>query len=611
MRRLTLLFISVILLHSSVSLTHAQTTITSAFSDFSGSNINAFELGGDTALNGTELRLTRAVNNLFGTAYYKKKVNLANDRSFSAHFSFKMTNPTCFIGDGADGLAFVIQQTSNTAGSAGGGLGYQGVTPSFVVEFDTFDNASAPVTEPNNNHIGININGSTNSVASFTPGNTLNDGATYYAWIDYNGANDLIEVRFNTNNTRPAGASLTHNFDLATNLSSDVFVGFSAATGGCNETHDILSFYFNNDIVPGGITPGTVTYSSAPTDVSLALSTDSIPSNGTDSTTLTATVLKVDGSAAAGVTVAFTSSLGELSAASAVTDAQGKAQVQLTSTTAGSASIRAQATGGAFDLKTVTVVQAPTPTPTPTVTPTATSTPLPTIPSNQIEGRIVVAGNPVSNALVYIPGVGTALTDSNGRFVFRNVTASGPLTAYVQKTGVSFGFSSLSISPGQFAEVEGSALSYNPFDCPENDISSSLHNAATRMRTLMETGSSSTRKLPANFSAGQNKNVTRKKLLRRLQTQFTFYLEKSRRIPEIVLTSCEANCTERAHKSALKGMRRALGNLRRGGLLATRLRSAVDGLPAAKKSILQKKIRRLSSKAQKIIKSLPKKSFRC
>ena len=288
----------------------AQTTITSAYPDFEDGRINGFELGGDATLAGAsnnELRLTRSLDSPYGTAYYKKLVNLENDRSFSAHFSFKMTEPICYTGMGADGLAFVIQQTSNIAGTTGGGLGYAGVTPSFVVEFDTFNNGPT-VGEPNNNHIGISVDGDTSSVAVYSPAELLNDGSTYYAWVDYDGATNNVEVRFSTSNIRPASSVLSYSLDLATNLSSDVYVGFSAATGGCKEVHTIQSFYFNNDLIDGGITPNETSYVSAPTMVLLASDDNSIVGDGVDSAILSATVLDINGDPVNGATVSFTTS---------------------------------------------------------------------------------------------------------------------------------------------------------------------------------------------------------------------------------------------------------------------------------------------------------------
>ncbi len=412
----------------------AQTTITSAYPDFEDGRINGFELGGDATLAGAsnnELRLTRSLDSPYGTAYYKKLVNLENDRSFSAHFSFKMTEPICYTGMGADGLAFVIQQTSNIAGTTGGGLGYAGVTPSFVVEFDTFNNGPT-VGEPNNNHIGISVDGDTSSVAVYSPAELLNDGSTYYAWVDYDGATNNVEVRFSTSNIRPASSVLSYSLDLATNLSSDVYVGFSAATGGCKEVHTIQSFYFNNDLIDGGITPNETSYVSAPTMVLLASDDNSIVGDGVDSAILSATVLDINGDPVNGATVSFTTSLGSLSASSAVTDANGVASVTLSGSSAGSATVRAQVVGGAFETKEIEVTEAPTPVPTPTATSTPTATPSAT-PSERPKPKLSEAERVCRQKGLKVPDIGRCY-EPNGQFYVRGNTVYYTIDRYRFRT---------------------------------------------------------------------------------------------------------------------------------------------------------------------------------
>ena len=59
---------------------------------------------------------------------------------------------------GADGIAFVLQPFgTNIIGERGGGIGYGGITSSFVVEFDTYQNTS--YSDPAFDHIAIQKNG--------------------------------------------------------------------------------------------------------------------------------------------------------------------------------------------------------------------------------------------------------------------------------------------------------------------------------------------------------------------------------------------------------------------------------------------------------------------
>jgi hypothetical protein len=88
------------------------------------------------------LRLT----NGFGpgsSAFLTNTFSLASNASFSTLFRFQILNPVG-IGDsdgaGADGIVFAIQTVSNTAGGGGGGIGFQGISPSVGIELDTFNN---------------------------------------------------------------------------------------------------------------------------------------------------------------------------------------------------------------------------------------------------------------------------------------------------------------------------------------------------------------------------------------------------------------------------------------------------------------------------------------
>jgi hypothetical protein len=62
--------------------------------------------------------------------------------------------------NGADGMALVFQPNCTGEGSDGGGIGYQGVTPSLGFEFDTWQNTN--YSDPQQDHLGIQKNGNVN-----------------------------------------------------------------------------------------------------------------------------------------------------------------------------------------------------------------------------------------------------------------------------------------------------------------------------------------------------------------------------------------------------------------------------------------------------------------
>jgi len=204
-----------------------------SFANSAGWQIN----GNASVISSSYLRLTPNAGGQAGSAFWKQKISLPNDMSFSTYFVSRMTP-----GSRADGMTFCIQQASNNAGSSGGGLGYQGMPgKSIAVEYDIYDNGEVG----GNNHIALDINGvlhsgSTNVIAS--PVN-LADSANKYNWIEYNGATNVLQVRISNTNVRPTAATLTVNINLATNFAgiSDFYFGFTAATGGATAEHAVYS----------------------------------------------------------------------------------------------------------------------------------------------------------------------------------------------------------------------------------------------------------------------------------------------------------------------------------------------------------------------------------
>jgi hypothetical protein len=209
-------------------------------------NAGGWQINGNASvISSSYLRLTPNTVNQAGSAFWKQKVSLLADYSFAVYFTSKITP-----GSRADGMTFCIQQASNTAGSSGGGLGYQNMPgKSIAIEYDTYNNG-----EINNNHIALDINGalhgSSNVVASPVD---LADGKMKYNWIEYNGSTKILEVRISNTDVRPTSATLSV---LALNLATifagvtDVYFGFTAATGGATEEHAVYGAYVSPSSTP-------------------------------------------------------------------------------------------------------------------------------------------------------------------------------------------------------------------------------------------------------------------------------------------------------------------------------------------------------------------------
>lgn len=218
---------------------------TISYSDFSDPSSLTFN--GDASLAGGEILLTSG-RKQSGSVFTTDPLSMGLDFSFSAFFSFIINNNVGFgdkDGSGADGIVFAIQNVGNTAGGAGGGLGYSGINNSLGIEFDTYNNGF--VDDNDGNHVGVNLSGSVDSVFQQSESTRFNNGEEWYAWVDYNGQTNELFVSYSMDSFKPASHNLSLNVDLSTILTStNVFVGFTSGTGSIASDHYVKSLSFSN-----------------------------------------------------------------------------------------------------------------------------------------------------------------------------------------------------------------------------------------------------------------------------------------------------------------------------------------------------------------------------
>lgn len=232
----------------------AQSFSYDGFADTTGLQINGNAATATDAQNRSVLRLTPADFAQAGSAFSTTQIQLGADASFSTAFTFNInTNLQGGLGS-ADGFVFVVQPNSSTVGGSGAGIGYAGIANSLGIEFDTFQNSGDPAED----HIGINLDGSVSSLATYSYAPGFDTGQDLFAFIDYNGGTQELQVRISATNARPADAVLTlSDLNLATVLgTSSAFVGFTSGTGSGYSNHDIVNWRFNNSFAP--IDPGAV-----------------------------------------------------------------------------------------------------------------------------------------------------------------------------------------------------------------------------------------------------------------------------------------------------------------------------------------------------------------
>ena len=176
--------------------------------------------------------LTQAIGNQSGSAWNSVTLNLTQPFLFDVDIFFGYNN------GGADGIAFVLQQVSTSVGSSGGGIGYAGITPSFGVEFDTWQNTNR--SDPIFDHIAIQKNGDLNHAGpnnlfpatGFPPGNSnIEDGIWHNVIFSWNPSTFNFQVIFD------GTLLVNYNNNISANIFSNnpnVYWGFTAATGGAN-----------------------------------------------------------------------------------------------------------------------------------------------------------------------------------------------------------------------------------------------------------------------------------------------------------------------------------------------------------------------------------------
>jgi uncharacterized delta-60 repeat protein len=247
------------------------TITTGGFSFPNFSNLGQLARNGSAGQSGNVLRLTPAQASQAGSAWFSTKQFIQD--GFTTEFRFQITSPGGIIVDsanmpGADGFAFVIHNTVVTALGMGEGvgIGYEGISNSLAVEFDTFLNDSLirDRHDPNNNHVSVQTQGLDPNSADhlFSRGGTgdtlgidLSDGQEHTVMITYTPG--IMRI-FLDNRVIPL---FCVSVDLATTLDLEngrAFVGFTAATEAAWENHDILSWSFTPgtpETVPCNFTP--------------------------------------------------------------------------------------------------------------------------------------------------------------------------------------------------------------------------------------------------------------------------------------------------------------------------------------------------------------------
>jgi len=183
-----------------------------------------------SAADGGVVRLVSSGEKVAAGAAFHSPAGYATDR-FEVEFDFAITNPDGSFEDeagltGPDGLAFVVAgAVPGAPGGFGTDLGYGGLPlDSFAVEFDSFQNEF----DPDSNHLGIDVGGSVESIATAAVAPDLEAGTgRWHARVVFDSGKLTVTL---TSATEPGSVVLAAVIPPE-NVPAVKYFGFTSGTG--------------------------------------------------------------------------------------------------------------------------------------------------------------------------------------------------------------------------------------------------------------------------------------------------------------------------------------------------------------------------------------------
>ncbi|MEO1417119.1 MAG: gliding motility-associated C-terminal domain-containing protein [Bacteroidota bacterium] len=197
---------------------------------------------GDAYSTGSCYVLTPDLQWQSGSVWYLNRVDISEP--FDLYFEIFLG---CRNNDGADGIAFVLQQVSTSVGTQGEGIGYGGIFPSLALEIDTYFNPNRD--DPQYDHVSLMRNGNvnhvnTNNLAGPFPaiggGQNITDCNYHEFRVTWNPDSQIYRAYIDCQ------LRLEYTGDIINNIFNGdptVFWGFTSATGGLSNRHEFCLEY--------------------------------------------------------------------------------------------------------------------------------------------------------------------------------------------------------------------------------------------------------------------------------------------------------------------------------------------------------------------------------
>lgn len=175
-----------------------------------------------------------------GSVFYNEAYNL--NQSFSLDV---ILNFGCKDGNGADGIVFVLAQSSTALGGGGGLIGYQGISNSVAIEIDDYQNGN--YGDPSQDHMAIISNGSVNhnqntNLSGPSIISNIEDCFDHCFSVEWNPNIPVFRARLDNNIIEYFG-------DIRLLVGQTAFFGFTSGTGSLSNIHKVC-FNQNPDFTP-------------------------------------------------------------------------------------------------------------------------------------------------------------------------------------------------------------------------------------------------------------------------------------------------------------------------------------------------------------------------
>lgn len=178
-------------------------------------------------------QLTPNASGQSGNIFSQTPIDLTQPFNLHARMNFGNKDAS-----GADGIVFILHTSNTVVGDGGGGIGYEGITPSIAIEYDDYQNSDR--FDPAADHIAVISMGSgmhtgpTSLVPPINIGN-IEDGEEHCFFVSWDPATQTLYATLDDIPISYTGNIINTIF----NGNPIVYYGFSSGTGSLSNSHSI------------------------------------------------------------------------------------------------------------------------------------------------------------------------------------------------------------------------------------------------------------------------------------------------------------------------------------------------------------------------------------